>query len=196
MKVRRLRGPPRQRIRPAIALQGMWAFREEYVEGLRQRNYSKDTVRAQASDIRRFLEWCDERSLVEATDVTQPVVERYQRWLFYHRSPDGRPLSFRSQHHLLCSMKAFFRWLTKQHLTLFNPAAEIELPKVGRRLPRDILTAAEGDWVINQADVTDSLGVRDRAILETFYATGIRRRSIGAFASSEARVSGRNKRRR
>lgn len=154
------------------------------------RNYSPDTTRTRSNDIRRFLTWGTERGVSEPTEVTQPVVERYQRWLYFHRQLDGRPLSFRSQHHLLSSVKVFFRWLTRQHHTLFNPAAEIELPKFGRRLPRDILTAQEADWVINQPDVQDSLGIRDRAILETFYSTGIRRRELAGlclFDLDEAR---------
>lgn len=160
----------------------MWAHLEQHVEWLRARNYSPETIRCQSNDIRRFLTWCDERSLSAPTDVTQPVVERYQRWLYYHRRPDGRPLSFCSQHHLLCSVKAFFRWLTRQHLTLFNPASEIELPRKNVRLPRDILTAEEADWVIGQPDVETPLGLRDRAILETFYSTGIRRKELATLA--------------
>ncbi|MBI4864742.1 MAG: tyrosine-type recombinase/integrase [Candidatus Riflebacteria bacterium] len=156
----------------------MWALREEYLDWLRARNYSSDTLRCQSNDLRRFLTWCDERSLSEPTEVTQPIIERYQRWLYYHRRTDGRPLSFRSQHHLLCSVKSFFRWMTRQHLTLFNPASEIELPRRGLRLPRDILTAEEADWVINQPDIQTALGIRDHAILETFYSTGVRRKEL------------------
>jgi integrase/recombinase XerD len=156
----------------------MWAHREGYLERMRVRNYSCETLIRQSSDLARFLSWCDERSVIEPTEVTVPIVERYQRWLFYHRRPDGRPLSFRTQHHLLCSVKSFFRWLTRQHVTLYNPAAEIELPKRGLRLPRDILTAQEADSVIGQPDVETPLGVRDRAILETLYSTGIRRKEL------------------
>lgn len=163
---------------PVRPRHGMWTMLEQHVEWLQARNYSSETIRCQSNDIRRFLTWCDERELREPTDVTQPVVERYQKWLFYHRRADGRPLSFRTQHHLLCSVNAFFRWLTRQHLTLFNPAAEIELPRINIRLPRDILTAAEADGVIGQPDTAESLGVRDRAILETFYSTGIRRKEL------------------
>ena len=79
---------------------------------------------------------------------------------------------------MLCSVKYFFRWLTRQHVTLFNPAAEIELPRCPRRLPRDILTAAEMEAVLAQPDVQTAVGVRDRAILETLYSTGIRRKEL------------------
>jgi integrase/recombinase XerD len=156
----------------------MWALREQFIEWMRTRNYSSETIRCNGNDLRRFLVWCDERELSEPTEVTQPVMERYQRWLFYHRREDGTPLSFRTQHHLLCSVKVFFRWLTREHLTLFNPASEIELPRIGRRLPREILTAEEVELVMSQPDLTTLLGLRDRAILETFYSTGVRRREL------------------
>jgi integrase/recombinase XerD len=73
---------------------------------------------------------------------------------------------------------AFFRWLTKTNRILFNPASELELPKIEHRLPRHVLTASEAEAVINKTDVRDHLGLRDRAILETLYSTGIRRMEL------------------
>lgn len=167
---------------PSRPLAGMWLLREQFLESLTARNFSADTVKSRASCLSRFLTWCDERSLSEPTEITQPIIERYQHWLFYYRRPDGRPLSFPSQHHMLQAVKLFFQWLTRQHLTLFNPAAEIELPRCAKRLPRDVLTAQEAEAILGQPDIETPLGIRDRAILETFYATGIRRREL-AFLS-------------
>ena len=73
--------------------QASWRYVEFFTANIRNPN----TRRAYARACSRFLTWCDERSLVEATEVTQPIVERYQRWLFYHRRPDGRPLSFQTR---------------------------------------------------------------------------------------------------
>lgn len=170
-----MQGPP-----PALA--GMHLWREQYLESMRTRNYSSETIRSQAGDLRRFLAWCDERSLTEPTDVTQPILERYQRWLYYYRRPDGRPIGFRAQNHMLCSVKYFFRWLTRQHVTLFNPAAEIQLPRCPRRLPRDILTASETEAILAQPDVKTAVGIRDRAILETLYSTGVRRKELASLS--------------
>ena len=63
----------------------------------------------------------------------------------------------------------------KQGYLPSSPASELDMPRLGRRLPRQILTAAEAEKVLSQADLTDPIGIRDRAILETFYSTGIRR---------------------
>ena len=68
-------------------------------------------------------------------------------------------------------MRAFFKWCARSNHTLYNPAGELEMPKVEKRLPKHVLTAGEADRVLNQANVTDPLGLRDRAILETFYST-------------------------
>jgi integrase/recombinase XerD len=156
----------------------MWAHLADFLDWLRARNYSSETLRTHTVHLRRFLTWCEERSLTEPTDVTQPIVEQYQLWLYYYRKANGRPLSVQVQNKMVTVVRTFFRRLTRQHVTLFNPAAEIELAREPRRLPRDVLSAGDVELVINQPDVTTLLGIRDRAILETFYATGIRRKEL------------------
>lgn len=63
-------------------------------------------------------------------------------------------------------------------MLLYNPASEIELPRLGRRLPRHVLTASEVEAVLGVPDVSDHLGLRDRAILKTLYSTGMRRSEL------------------
>jgi integrase/recombinase XerD len=87
-------------------------------------------------------------------------------------------LSFRSQHSHLVPVRAFFKWLARQNHILYNPASELELPKLEHRLPKHVLTAREAELVLAQCDLDDPLGVRDRAILETFYSTGMRRMEL------------------
>jgi integrase/recombinase XerD len=67
---------------------------------------------------------------------------------------------------------------TRQNVLLYNPASELELPKLEHRLPRHVLTLSEAEAIMNLPDVRDVLGVRDRAILETFYSTGMRRSEL------------------
>ncbi len=102
----------------------------------------------------------------------------YQRHLFYLRKPNGKPLTFASQARALTPVRGFFKWLTRQNVLLSNPASEIELPKQERRLPRHVLTIDEAERVMEQPDVREPLGVRDRAILEALYSTGIRRMEV------------------
>ena len=127
------------------------------------------------SGIGFFVAWCHERGLSEPLDVTRPVLERYQRHLFHYRQKNGQPLSFRSQHSRLVPIRVWFRWMARQRLILHNPASELELPRLGHRLPKHVLTTSEAERVLAQPDVNDPLGLRDRALLETLYSTGMRR---------------------
>ena len=61
------------------------ALLHEHITALRVRDYSENTIRCQHVHVRYFLEWCAERGLTEAVEVTRPVLERYQRHLFHQR---------------------------------------------------------------------------------------------------------------
>jgi len=111
-------------------------------------------------------------------DITRPILERYQRHLFLLRKPDGKPLTFRSQHVRLVAIRGVFKWLVKQNVLLGNPASELELPRLPQRLPRDVLSQEEVERVILEADTRTPIGVRDRAMLEVLYSTGIRRMEL------------------
>jgi integrase/recombinase XerD len=141
-------------------------------------NFSSDTVSTRRTMVGYFLEWAKERSLEDPAEITRPVLERYQRWLFHYRKANGSPLTFRTQIGRLHAIKGFFRWLTRQNYILHNPASELILPRLDSRLPKYVLTANETEQVLAQPSLDDLEGVRDRAILETFYSTGMRRMEL------------------
>ena len=102
----------------------------------------------------------------------------YQRHVARLLKHDGAPLSAGAQQAKLTAVSVFGKWLARQRLVLVNPAADIEMPKGGFHLPQATLTLEEVERVLAVPDVTTPLGLRDRAILETFYSTGIRRREL------------------
>ncbi len=153
-----------------------WVLR--FLEHQRVRNYSERTLATTESALRGFVEWANDRELEHASQITKPVLDAYQRWLFYFRSSTGKPLAFSSQRVRLQKLRGFFKWLTKENVILSNPASELEMPRVERRIPRAILTEREIEKVLAQADTTDILGLRDRAIMEVLYSTGIRRHEL------------------
>jgi len=65
--------------------------------------------------------------------------------------------------------------LARQNAILWNPASDIDLPKIPFRIPRDVLTHEEAERVLAQPNLKMPEGLRDRAIFETFYSTGMRR---------------------
>jgi integrase/recombinase XerD len=158
--------------KPETALE--W-FLLQHLQALAIQNYSEHTVRNRLVHIGYFVTWAQEHGLREPIEVTRPVLERYQRHLFYYRKKNGEPLSFRSQHARLVPLRVWFRWLTRQNHILHNPASELELPRLGRTLPKNILSIEEIERVMQQPDIEEPIGLRDRAILEVLYSTGLRR---------------------
>jgi integrase/recombinase XerD len=154
---------------------GMAVLLERFLEHLRVKNYSERTVDNNQTNLTFFIQWAAERSITRPNEVTKPIVERYQRHLYHCVKKDGKPLSFRSQHMKLVAIRTWFKWLTRSNHLLYNPASEIDLPKLGTRLPKHVMSIREAESVLAQANIDDPLGLRDRAIMETLYSTGIRR---------------------
>jgi len=157
---------------------GMAALLAAFLESLRMRNYSEQTVEKRRTHTNDFIRWAGERLLTRPSEITRPILERYQRHLFCRRDRHDRPLSFRNQHCRLSSLRSWFKWLAQQRHVLHNPASELELPKLGHRLPKHVLSQQDAEEILSQTDVAQPLGIRDRAILETFYSTGIRRQEM------------------
>jgi len=148
----------------------------KYLDYLRVKNYSHRTVGNRELYLGYFVAWCAARSLTRPQEVTRPILERYARYLYYYRrEKTGQPLSFRSQHSRLVPVRAFFKWLARENHILYNPASELELPRQHKQLPRQILSIEEIERVMDQASLHGNIGIRDRAILELLYSTGLRR---------------------
>ena len=148
---------------------------EKHLEDLRVKQYSEYTIKNRRVHIGMFLVWASERGITEPVEVTRTVLERYQKHVFDYRKSNGEALGFTGQHDRIVPLRVWFKWMARQHHILHNPASEIDLPRTGQRLPKAVLTASEAELILLQTDIKDVLGLRDRAILETFYSTGMRR---------------------
>ena len=153
-----------------------WAYR--YLQALAVQQFRETTLHTRAQDLARFAQWCAERNLAAPRDITKPILERFQRHLFYYRKTNGEPLSSERQGVFLQHLKGYFRWLAQNNHLLYNPAADLVLPRKRTRVLRDPLTPQEIAAVLDGLDVTDPAGLRDRALLETFYSTGLRRAEL------------------
>lgn len=98
--------------------------------------------------------------------------------MYLHRKANGQPLTFRAQNSRLRALRGYFRWLARQNYILHNPASELILPRLENRLPKYVLSVSEAERVLAGADC-----LRDRAMLELFYATGMRRMEVASLSS-------------
>ena len=153
-----------------------WARR--YETYMQMQSYSQATISSRRGYLKLFIEWLSEHGHDSPDSITRKVIESYQRYLLTVRTREGQPLSPKSHHSRLVPIRGLFRWLTKQDVIPANPAADIDLPRTTRRLPKAVLTAAEVEKVMEQPDAATPMGLRDRAILEVLYSTGIRRAEV------------------
>ena len=158
-----------------LAGNGLLPYMQEHFEWMKVTGYSAFTVQARRQAIRKFIAWIDERGINDPRQITRPMIERYQRHLFYARKAGGAPLSVGMQLQYLAAIKLWFKWLTRGHYILANPASDLELPRTPKRLPARILSSEQVKALLHEAEPDNPRGVRDRALLELLYATGVRR---------------------
>jgi integrase/recombinase XerD len=149
-----------------------------YLEHLRVRSFSSETVYGRGKTLRYFRGYCEQLGLTQARQVTRAVVLNYQGHLYHYRKGDGTALTIGTQKSWLAAVASFFSWLTRESLVLYNPASDLDLPRKELRLPKSVLNAHEVETVMNVPDLSTPLGIRDRAILEVLYSTGIRRTEL------------------
>lgn len=176
--------------REAVAVEhtGFYAYLTRHLETLNIRNYSGSTLTRRENGLRRFIGWCDERGLNEPQSITKPILESYQRHLYYYRQENGEPLSPTTRARYLTNIKQFFKWLAQENHLLYNPASELILPKTTASLPV-VLTEDEVDRLMQQPDINTPYGLRDRAILELFYSAGLRRTELCNLQVSDLSLS-------
>ena len=94
--------------------QGMMAMLAEYLQWMQTANYAERTIKNRKITLGYFIRWCEERGITRPSEVTRPIVERYQRWLYHYRKQNGQPLSIRSQYERLSPVRAFFQVVGKK----------------------------------------------------------------------------------
>jgi tyrosine recombinase XerC len=148
---------------------------ERYVEYLRyERNASPHTIRNYRSDLlqfRDFLAGKNKETRISIKTVTAHHIRAFLSFLFEKQEEKA------SVARKLAAVRAFFKFLSRENLVAENPAAAISTPKLDKKLPR-IMTEEEMnnflDRVAQAAKTADPVILRDRAIMELLYASGLR----------------------
>lgn len=152
---------------------------EPYLEDCLARGLSDRTVEGKRYALMLFIQWCAGERITRVTQITEETLEGYRRYLYrYRQRLNGKPLTIATQRKRLTDVKVYLERLRRFRVIPANPAADIDLPRVPRRLPRAILAVPEIEAMMAQTALHGLPGLRDRAVLETYYATGIRRMEL------------------
>ncbi len=121
------------------------------------------------------------REIRSPNKVTLSLLERYRSQVVGLKNKyNGKELSNNNKHKRLALVKDYFGWLARKRVLLVNPTLDLEIPKyVKRNIPHNVLSVEEAEKTLSVPDVTTAFGLRDRAMLETVYSTGIRRMELG-----------------
>jgi len=168
-------GERRRQLETPSAPDSVAAWMRRYLEAMTIQGFSEAAQRGRRQSLVVFLAWCIERGIERPGELTKPILERYQRHLFYARKTDGQPVSLRGQSLSITHLRAWFRWLVKHNHLPTNPASDLELPRLPRLVLPEPLAQQEAETVLRQPDVEEVQGLRDRALLELLYSTGLRR---------------------
>ncbi|MGZ4683488.1 MAG: site-specific tyrosine recombinase XerD [Acidimicrobiales bacterium] len=140
---------------------------EEFLTWLSaERGRSANTIAAYRRDLRRHVAWLEEQGRTIG-DVDESVVTAYVGWM---RTLDQAPASVARA---LVAVRSLYRFLAEEGHLVVDPAAEVEVPRVPKGLPKPLSEAEVAD-LLESVQGDDAIARRDRAILEVLYGTGLR----------------------
>ncbi|KWN16831.1 site-specific tyrosine recombinase XerC [Burkholderia ubonensis] len=151
---------------------------EQYLQWRRMTGASERSVQAHDDALVAFVDWCEVRGVREPRELTRAVLETYQRTLFLMRKADGEPLSIRTQLLRLMGVRGWCAWLSRERVIEHNAAADLVLPSAPKSLPKSVPSVRQIARLMAQPDLSEVTGVRDRAMLEVLYSTGMRRMEL------------------
>jgi len=149
-----------------------------HVAWMQTRGYARTTIAGRVTHLNRFERWCGRERLRRIRDVDLALLERYHAWISQRRRADGRPLSWSAVANQLTSLRMFFAWAFREQYVRKDPGVGLEKPRMPQRIPRAVLSRADAERVLAAADTRTKIGLRDRAIMELLYSSGIRRMEL------------------
>lgn len=132
-----------------------------------EKNAANNTIASYTLDLRRYIDFLEGRGITDLDRIREHDVTKFLALL------RGMGLSPRSLSRNLSSIKMFHKFLTREGTTKNDPTQNIDTPKHSKILP-DVLNQDEVEAILRQPNTVEQLGKRDKAILETMYATGMR----------------------
>jgi len=146
----------------------MEQFLKEYLVHLKlEKNLSSNTVSSYKTDLTSFITYLKDKNVDDPSEIKSDHISAFFKLI------KEFGLSGTSSARYFSSLKGFFLFLIKNKYILKNPIEKISSPKLSKKLP-SVLDVSEVEKILSQPDISDKLGLRDKAILELFYACGTR----------------------
>ena len=152
----------------------IYIAREKFIEHLRKRNLSDATILRFDTFFHHLFPFLEENAVRDVTDIKTEHVEKFILSLKNHRKKNGKPFSDSYRRTEASFLRLWLSFLETNDMIFINPARNIPLEQVERPFPKDILSVEEMKLLLQQPNIKHPVGLRNRAILEIFYGSGIR----------------------
>ncbi len=137
-----------------------------------EKNVSKLTIRNYGHYLRRFVHWYEKQGFKDIKELNQDIMRNYRVYLSNYQDQHGDPLSKKTQSYHIIALRSWLKWLVRNDIKVMHPE-KIELPKVESQSMK-FLNAEKMERLLSQPDVSKKIGLRDKAILEVLFSTGLR----------------------
>ena len=132
-----------------------------------ERGFSKNTILSYKSDILQYKNFLNEKNVLNWKDTSANLI------LIFQHKLKTKALSNSSISRKIASIRSFYKFLFRENFLNFNPTENVLVPKQIKKLP-SVFSTDEVDRLLSKANIENVLGIRDKAMLELLYATGIR----------------------
>lgn len=145
----------------------------EYLEHLEvERNLSPLTIRDYTLYLQRLVDWAAKYGLTRAQDLDLENLRKFRLSLTRLKNQQDEPITTRTQAYYLIALRSFLKWLVKQDVPVMAPE-KIDLPKPEAH-EMTVVTPEAMTRLLDTPDISTLPGLRDRAILEVLFSTGLR----------------------
>jgi integrase/recombinase XerD len=149
---------------------------EYYLDYCLSHDESETTIIGKKCLLSRFVLWCSLNDIENINEITLAVVEEYRLYARKnYKGKKGEPIQSESLRNIITAVKVFIKRMYFSEILDHDPLGRLELPKKPRRVPKNILSPEDIEKIFEQPLLYGDKGLRDRAILETFYSCALRR---------------------
>ncbi|MDP5054611.1 MAG: tyrosine-type recombinase/integrase [Congregibacter sp.] len=150
-----------------------------YVDDCLALGQSDVTANSKMMLLQKFVLWCEPLGVCDVSQVDLDLLESYRKHLYrYRKRRDHEPLKLSTQRMRLMAVTGLLKRLHVYGILQSEPYARFPLPRVPREIPKQIPDEDEIEPILHQTTINGRMGLRDRAIVEVYYATGIRRAEL------------------
>jgi integrase/recombinase XerD len=163
----------------------------EFLDHLKRKKYSAHTLYEYRRILGDFFRFVSDiyPDVHEITDITRHIVQSYEKYLMTKKDFRGKTLSRNRRKRYLVYVRKFFQFLEQEEKIFTNPASTLALPRDRRTIIRDVLSIEEMEELIKACPGITVKQIRDRAILELLYSSGIRAEELCSLETPDIDLS-------